>query len=298
MLLVVCKKSAYQIYVREHGSRQVADLLREGSPATASFLSSDEAHQRSMDQVFDWLNAHDVAYQRMWREEIRGPGGVSDAVTLVVTLGGDGTLLDASHHVGAQPMLGINSDPQASVGHLCAGPASKMDAILPPVLEGRRAPSIRRRIRVAIDDRQITTPVLNEVLVSHPNPAGTSRYRLAIGEATERQRSGGIWVCTATGSTGAALSAGGDRMNPAAAELQYVAREPMAPKQGCSREMVRGFLPDGQTLRVQWWKRQGRVFLDGPRLSHQVRMGETISLSADAPSLNLHARGGDQDVLS
>ena len=250
MLLVVCKKSAYQIYVREHGSRQVADLLRQGSPTTAYFLPSDEAHQRSMDQVFGWLDKHGVAYQRVWREEIRGPGGVSDAVKLVVTIGGDGTLLDASHHVRSQPMLGINSDPDNSVGHLCAGVAVDMDTVMPPVLEGRRAPSVRRRMHVRIDDREVATPVLNDVLISHPNPAGTSRYTMGVGQVTERQRSGGIWVCTATGSTGAALSAGGDRMAPSAPELQYVVREAMTPKQGCSRDMVKGLVPDGQIGRA------------------------------------------------
>lgn len=287
MLLVVCKKSAYQIYVREHGSRQVADLLRQGSPTTAHFLPSDAAHQRSMDAVFDWLDQQGVAYQRLWREEIRGPGGVADSVSLVVTLGGDGTLLDASHHVRNQPMLGINSDPGSSVGHLTAGRAADVEAIFAPVLEGRRAPSIRRRMRVRIDDREVPTPVLNDVLISHPNPAGTSRYCLGVGETTERQRSGGVWVCTATGSTGAALSAGGAVMEPAAVELQYVVREAMAPKQGCSRDLVKGFVPDGQTLRVEWWKRQGRLYMDGPRLSHQVRMGEIVQLTADAPPLEL-----------
>jgi len=143
-------------------------------------------------------------------------------------------------------------------------------------------------MRLRIDARDIDIPVLNDVLISHPNPAGTSRYRITVGDATERQRSGGIWVSTATGSTGASLSAGGDEMAPAASELQYVVREAMRPKQGCSRNMVQGLVPDGETLSVEWWKRQGRVYMDGPRLSHQVRMGEIVRLSADAPPLELY----------
>jgi len=288
MLLVVCKKSAYQIYVREHGSRQVADLIRQGSPTTAHFLPSDEAHQRSIDEVLGWLDAQGVAYQRVWREEIRGPGGVSDATQLVISVGGDGTLLDAAHHVRTRPMLGINSDPNNSVGHLCAGVAAEVERLLSPILEGRVSPSVRRRMRVHVDDREISTPVLNDVLISHPNPAGTSRYTLRLDGRVERQRSGGLWVSTATGSTGAALAAGGERMDPQAAQLQYVVREAMAPKQGCSRDMVHGYVADGATLSVEWWKRQGRVYIDGPRVSHQVRMGEVVHLSAGAPPLELY----------
>jgi hypothetical protein len=52
--------------------------------------------------------------------------------------------------------------------------------------------------------------------------------------------------------------------------------------------MVQGLVPDGETLSVEWWKRQGRVYMDGPRLSHQVRMGEIVRLSADAPPLELY----------
>ncbi len=76
-------------------------------------------------------------------------------------------------------------------------------------------------------------------------------------------------------------------MDPQAAELQYVVREAMAPKQGCSRDMVHGYVADGATLSVEWWKRQGRLYIDGPRVSHQVRMGEVIRLSAGAPPLEL-----------
>jgi NAD+ kinase len=45
-----------------------------------------------------------------------------DAWDLVVTLGGDGTLLWASHLVGPEtPMLAINSAPRTSVGYFLRG---------------------------------------------------------------------------------------------------------------------------------------------------------------------------------
>ena len=45
--------------------------------------------------------------------------GIIPKQKIVISLGGDGTLLHASHHVGGDvKLLGINSCPQNSVGHL------------------------------------------------------------------------------------------------------------------------------------------------------------------------------------
>ena len=50
---------------------------------------------------------------------------------LVVTVGGDGTLLAASHLVGGGvPVVGINSSPRSSVGFFCAGKKGREPAIL------------------------------------------------------------------------------------------------------------------------------------------------------------------------
>lgn len=288
MLLLVCKKSAYQIYVREHGSRQVVDLLARDSPAVAHMLPSDEAHSRSIEALATWLDGQGVAYRQVWREDLNDRTGLPAGMELVVAVGGDGTLLDASHHVTDEPIVAVNSDPDRSVGHLCACRSDRATVVLSEILEGRRTPQLRRRMRVMVDDIAVLPPLLNDALIAHPNPAGTSRYRLALGAQQEVQRSGGIWVCTPTGSTGAAASAGGTEMAPEALDLQYVVREAMAPKQGCSRDMVRGMVPPGATFEVQWWARLGRIYADGPRLQQGVRMGQVVRLSAAAPPLRLH----------
>ena len=50
-----------------------------------------------------------------------------------VTLGGDGTLLWASHLVGADtPIVAINTAPRDSVGYFCAGNKHEIDDVVPP----------------------------------------------------------------------------------------------------------------------------------------------------------------------
>ena len=65
---------------------------------------------------------------------------------LVVTIGGDGTLLAASHAIGDTPILGINSAPDFSVGFFCSGRLGNgSDVFFPDTVEGVRAqdPAIR-----------------------------------------------------------------------------------------------------------------------------------------------------------
>ena len=56
---------------------------------------------------------------------------------LVITLGGDGTLLWASHLVGKQPMLAINTAPQDSVGYFCGGTKDNLEEALVSALQGQ-----------------------------------------------------------------------------------------------------------------------------------------------------------------
>ena len=51
--------------------------------------------------------------------------------------------------------------------------------------------------------------VLNDILICHHNPGAMSRYYLTVGRVREEQRSSGVWIATAAGSSGGLHSAGG-----------------------------------------------------------------------------------------
>jgi NAD kinase len=56
--------------------------------------------------------------------------GVRPNLRLVISIGGDGTLLNVSHFVGSDIcLLGVNSNPQTSVGFLCAAETSNFNLI-------------------------------------------------------------------------------------------------------------------------------------------------------------------------
>lgn len=48
-----------------------------------------------------------------------------------------------------------------------------------------------------------------------------------------------------------------------------------------------GFYSEHETMRFRWNSRAGTVFLDGAHVTHDVQMGDLVSISADAPQLRL-----------
>src|SRR6185295_12301282 len=82
------------------------------------------------------------------------------------------------------------------------------------------------RMSVAINGKPVREQAFNDVLIAHRNPAAMTRYRLTIGASQEDQRSSGVWISTAAGSTAGIRSAGGRRMPITAKRLQYLVREP------------------------------------------------------------------------
>ncbi|KAK4387157.1 putative NADH kinase [Sesamum angolense] len=170
-------------------------------------------------------------------------------VDLVITIGGDGTLLQASHLMNDSiPVLGVNSDPTRpdevekfseefdatrSTGYLCAATADNFEQMLDDILENRSEPSELARIAVNLNSKPISTSALNDVLLAHPCPSRASRFSFRIvqnGEPSSsllHSRSSGLRVSTAAGSTAAMLSAGGFEMPILSKELQYMRGVPI-----------------------------------------------------------------------
>src|SRR5688572_12007569 len=98
----------------------------------------------------------------------------SDAA-LVVSVGGDGTLLAASHNVGQVPILGVNSAPEHSVGFFCAAHRGNVRTMLAEALAGTIVKVRLTRMAVAVNGRIRSRRVLNEALFCHASPAATSR---------------------------------------------------------------------------------------------------------------------------
>jgi NAD+ kinase len=203
---------------------------------------------------------------------------------LVVTVGGDGTLLAASHWVTGAAVLGVNSAPRSSVGYLAIARRATIARVLARIERGTLLPRPVARLETELDG-QLLPPALNDVLLAHERPAATSRYRLRLGDRTEEHRSSGLWIATPTGSTAGIRSAGGRTMPLTSRRLQFRARELYRPYNR-DVDLESGFVPAGEELVVESAMEAGWLFPDGARMAVRFPFGaRAVFRLADQPLL-------------
>jgi hypothetical protein len=111
-------------------------LLRKRDPSVVHWPEADREHSRTLEEVervLDRMGARVAIVHRA-----NAAFDTSDAA-LVVAVGGDGTLLAASHNVAGVPILGVNSAPRYSVGFFCAAARRGLGVTLAKALDGAAA---------------------------------------------------------------------------------------------------------------------------------------------------------------
>lgn len=141
----------------------------------------------------------------------------------VVVLGGDGTMLEASHRLAGQglPMMGLNI---GSLGYLTSVESSHFNEALQQLREGRFTVGSRTALSVRIVRKDgfidMLPDALNDVVTDHGARAKAVELELLLDERPVAQfLCDGIIVATPTGSTAYSLSAGGPIVMPDAAAL-------------------------------------------------------------------------------
>ncbi len=270
-VLVVYKKSAYQLHVLERRDPHLRRLVRARHPAALDVVHAHRVHQATLATVIKTLKRSGMVYDLVYRANLR----TAARHDLVVSVGGDGTLLQASHVVEDTPVLGVNSDPERSEAVFCAAASETFDRIFHQVLAGTLAVCALYRLRLTLNGRVILPLALNDVLIAHEDPATMSRYHLKIGRRQEDHKSSGLWVATAAGSSSAILAAGGRRLAWTARQFQYRPRELYEGRLSHYR-LTGGVLPMGAAVEMTWLMREGLAFVDGPHVRHPLRFGDRL----------------------
>jgi NAD+ kinase len=278
-ILVLYKKSAFSIYFEHPKSsfKKPKNLPKE----IARFEATHRKH-------FDCLGAVEIVLKRSgirYAKICRGRPVDYRRFDLIITVGGDGTFLEAARGTTGQAILGVNSDPSWSVGRFCCADVRTFSAIFQQYLDGRIAVKEISRRKLQVRGQEI--PVLNDVLVCHHNPAALSRYYLSVGGVREEQKSSGIWISTAAGSSGAIKSAGGRQLPLTSNKIQYRPRE-LYKGRGKTGYKLRGaVVPSTTKIAVTSLMREGFVFVDGSHIFFPFDFGETITVSRFNQSLRM-----------
>jgi NAD+ kinase len=210
---------------------------------------------------------------------------VAATADVLVVLGGDGTLLAASHLVDRPvPVLGVNF---GSLGFLTEITMAELYPTLEGVLGGDYRFEERRMLRARVQQRDTpdtTGDVLNDVVVTKAALSRIIELDVAVdGLFVSAFRADGLIVSSPTGSTAYNLAAGGPIVHPT---LDAVVLTPICPHMLTNRPLV---VSDRSSIEVRL--RAGResdahLTLDGQR-GFPLRGGDVVTVTRSPRTIRL-----------
>ena len=199
------------------------------------------------------------------------PEELGQRADLVVSLGGDGTMLRAMRLADGQraPVLGVNL---GKLGFLAEVDVPDLPGALSAIDENRFTVEPRLAVDAVIGDEAVTA--FNDVAtVRFPGqPTAVVAVR-AAGHPFVSYAADAVVVATPTGSTAYSFSAGGPIVSPAVEALVVT---PAAPHAGYDRGLVLS-IQDSLTLEILPTSGRLAVEVDG-RVAAHVQIGDRIEL--------------------
>lgn len=238
---------------------------------------SHEENQRTLEAVCIALEAVGLPYDCVYRGDLESVARYD----MLLSVGGDGTFLEVARYTVDTPVLGVNSDPSRSTAFFCAANRTTIRQRLEALLAGTLHETRLARLQMRLNEILLPHYALNDVLIAHVEPAAMTSYTLRLGQVSEDQKSSGIWVSTAAGSTAAIRAAGGRVMPLRSRKLQYLVREPYV-GDGSRYRLVKGFVAPGEVLHFTSKMRRGGLFIDGPHLRVPLGLGDTLQVTTSA----------------
>ncbi len=214
---------------------------------------------------------------------------MSNRADLMVTLGGDGTLL----HVGRRfvgtpvPILGINL---GRLGFLTGAPADNMLKAVETVLNGGGC--IARYFSLRAEGWRDGTPLgggvaINDVVVQRNRHPRMIEYEMKVaGEFVFRVRADGLVLATPVGSTAYALSAGSAIVHPA---LEAISVAPVCPHTLSNRPIV---VPADKLIELKLTEvpAPAALNLDG-QMCFELQEGDRVLIEKGKPVLLAYLPG-------
>ena len=172
-----------------------------------------------------------------------------DGTGLILTVGGDGTILRAAHVAvsGQIPITGINL---GKLGFMTELGADEAKDVLPALIAGEgwidERAMLEAELKAPDSEGAPVLYALNDMVMARGEIARMVRVEAAIdGKALTTYRADGVILATATGSTGYSLSAGGPILHPQAREFLLL---PILPHLNLAYTLV---LPSSVSVRLR-----------------------------------------------
>ena len=217
--------------------------------------------------------------------ELEEDGNSLKDTELIITVGGDGTILRAARAAVTYgiPLLGVNMGRLGFMTELRPSDALKR---IPSFLEGGGWVEERSMIRARVFGEDVDSELtdahgdgghhaLNDVVVTRGATPRLIWVRATVdGAELTSYRSDAVIVSTATGSTGYNISAGGPILDPRAEEMVL---KPVAPHVGLATAVV---LPPKVAIELTITSRDGAVLSVDGYLNEPVERGSVVRIES------------------
>ncbi len=204
---------------------------------------------------------------------------------LIVSIGGDGTLLHAARNAAARkvPLVGIN---RGRLGFLTDVSPERMLESLDAILAGDHIADRRLMLsaRLAMQSKTAELFALNDIVLQKGDMGRLLDFTTDVDDVyVNTHRGDGLIVATPTGSTAYALSCGGPIIQPNVDALVMV---PICPHTLSDRPLV---LPSSSTIRLTLDKggaSEAHVVCDGESLA-RLHAADTLTISLAKQTVTL-----------
>lgn len=220
----------------------------------AVFAKRTEPMGEALKKLLSILKAQNVDYllETSTAEHLPGSSGVSleelgEKADVIIMLGGDGTTLGIARRMAKfkLPIIAINA---GRLGFITDFSLQEMEQNLPPLLRGEYEVDTRAMLRVRVYRQGkivFDATAVNDAGITHGRAGSMVEFNVWVdGHPMATQRSDGVIVSSATGSTAYAMAAGGPILHPA---LNAMVLVPVAPHALTNRPIV---LPGSSTIDI------------------------------------------------
>jgi NAD kinase len=275
-LLVVTRRTRLEeLIIRFNTKGQAKFYIEHSGGDFHDYEAEHDAYQRSLDRLRRDL---EFGIPRQFLDRSLVPTYTFGPHDLVVALGQDGVVANVAKYAGAQPIVGVNPDPERFDGILLAFLPGETKAIVARMLDDK--PTRTRGVTLAELQLQDGQRLLafNDLFIGTRSHV-SARYRIAAGQRSEAHSSSGVLVSTGAGSTGWMSSvfnmatgvtafaggqcAGSIQFAWEDPRLLFAVREPFVSRHS-KASIVAGWIEDGQEIVIESQMATGGVvFSDG-----------------------------------
>jgi len=241
-------------------------------------------------EIARWLGERGV---RVWETDSLDEGTVLPDLPdtdLLVTLGGDGSILRAAHHTAGHPtlILGVN---MGRIGFLTEAEPDGWREVLERVWRGDYWVEERMMLRATVGTGGLARDALNDVVVGQGTLGRVVHLEARVdGDLLTTYVADALIVATPTGSTAYALAAGGPIMPPQQRNILLV---PVAPHLSLDRAVV---LAEGVRVRVVVREHSPASLIVDGEVVAELAPGEAVEVEA-SPRVARFARVRERDYF-